>query len=181
MAEKHHITETPDTSHIKNIDVTHEQSDVQIGGIAKFIVGLLVLTIVTFIALWGLFTLLQKTATTQEQETHRSPIAMSGEERLPPEPRLQGAPGFAQNLERATPEEHASPTQSGAFVPPKDPMWEIHALREQWEYVLKNGPTDANGQKFGMPIEQAKEEVLKQMAAKKQAVSSNQKAEGRKQ
>src|SRR6185436_6374818 len=100
MAEKHHITETPDTSHIKNIDVTHEQSDVQIGGIAKFIVGLLILTIVTFVALWGLFMILQKTATTQEQETHRSPIAMSGEERLPPEPRLQGAPGFAKNLEK---------------------------------------------------------------------------------
>src|SRR5262249_59126591 len=76
--EKHkmHVTETPDTSHIKNVDVTHEQSDVQIGGIAKFIIGLSILTIVTFIAVWGMFMLFQKTATTQEQETHRSPIAM---------------------------------------------------------------------------------------------------------
>ena len=37
MAEKHHVTETPDTAHIKNIDVTHEESDVYIGGIAKFV------------------------------------------------------------------------------------------------------------------------------------------------
>jgi len=164
-----HVTETPDTSHIKNIDVTHEQSDVQIGGIAKFIVGLLILTIATHIALWGLFVLFQKTATTEEQETHRSPIAMSGEERLPPEPRLQGAPGFAQNLEKAKVEEHAKPTPAGEFVAPRDPMWEIRQLREQWDHVLEHGPTDANGQKFGMPIEQAKEEALRQLAAKKEA------------
>jgi hypothetical protein len=172
--QKTHVTETPDTSHIKNIDVTHEQSDVQIAGIAKFIVGLLILTITTHIALWGLFVLFQKTATTQERETHRSPIAMSGEERLPPEPRLQGAPGFAENLERAKPEAQEQPTQSGAFVPPKDPMWEIHALRDQWNHVLEHGPTDGNGQRFGMPIEQAKEEALKQLTEKQKAVGSRQ-------
>jgi len=31
---------------------------------------------------------------------------------------------------------------------------------------LKNGPVDENGQRYGMPIEKAKEEVLKQLAAK---------------
>jgi len=174
QSRKVHITETPDTSHIKNVDVTHEQSDVQIGGIAKFILGLSILTIVTFIALWGLFIIFQKTATTQEQETHRSPIAMTGEERLPPEPRLQSAPGFAENLKRAKPEEHVQPTPQGGFAPPKDPMWEIHALRDQWNDVLEHGPTDANGQKFGMPIEQAKQEALKQLTEK-------QAADGRKQ
>jgi hypothetical protein len=165
---KVHVTETPDTSHIKNLDVTHEQSDVQVAGIAKFIIGLSILTIVTFVALLGLFAIFQKTATTQEQETHRSPIAMSGQERLPPEPRLQGAPGFAQNLEQATPEEHAQPKQQGE-EPPKEPMWEIRQLREQWNEVLEHGPTDANGQRFGMPIEQAKEEALRQLSAKKEA------------
>jgi len=175
MAEKHHITETPDASHIKNIDVTHEQSDVQISGIAKFIIALSVLAIAVHIALWGLFLLFQKTATQSERETHRSPIAMTGEERLPPEPRLQGAPGFAQNLETTKVEEHPQPTPADGFVPPRDPMWEIRALREQWTHVLEHGPTDANGQRFGMPIEQAKEEALKQLTEKKQV------ADGRKQ
>lgn len=169
---KTHVTETPDTSHIKNIDVTHEASDVQIGGITKFIVGLLILTIVTHIALWGLFLLFQKTATQSEQETHRSPIALTGEERLPPEPRLQGAPGFAKNLEQKK-EETNEPRQISGLLPPKEPMWEIKALKDQWKYVLDNGPTDANGQKFGMPIDQAKEEVLKQMAEKKQATDGS--------
>jgi hypothetical protein len=168
--EKHkpHVTETPDTSHIKNIDVTHEASDVQVEGIVKFIIGLSILTIVTFIALLGLFMVFQKTATQGEQQTHRSPIAMSGEERLPPEPRLQGAPGFAKSLETAKKEEANGPKQISGLFPPKEPMWEIKALKDQWKYVLENGPTDANGQRFGMPIEQAKAEVLKQMATRKQ-------------
>jgi hypothetical protein len=121
-----------------------------------------------------MFTLFQKTSTEQEASSHRSPIAMSGEERLPPEPRLQGAPGFAQNLEKARVEEHGQPTPVSGFAPPRDPMWEIRALREQWNDVLEHGPTDANGQKFGMPIERAKEEALKQLTEKQKAVGNRQ-------
>jgi hypothetical protein len=166
----HHITETPDTSHIKNIDVTHETSDVQISGIAKFIVGLLVLTIATFIALWGMFVALQKFETKNEQTRHRSPIAMTGEDRLPPEPRLQSAPAFAESLEKNKQEkqtEERSQTAGQSFPRPKDPLWEIKALREQWNDVLEHGPVDQNGQRYGMPIERAKEEALKQLTEKK--------------
>jgi hypothetical protein len=175
MADKKlHITETPDTSHIKNIDVTHEMSDVQVGSIAKFVIGLLILTIATHLGLWGMFVALQKSETKKEQTQHRSPLAMTGEERLPPEPRLQSAPGFAESLEKAMPETHNQPRQLGGGEPPRDPLWEIKALHEQWNYVLQHGPTDANGQSYGMPIEQAKDEVVKQLTEK-------QSAEGRKQ
>ena len=168
--EKHktHVTETPDTSHIKNIDVTHETSDVQVGSIGKFVIALLVLTIATHIGLWGMFRLLQRSETQKEQTQHRSPLAMTGEERLPPEPRLQGAPGFAQNLDKKTPESHDQPRPSGGVQPPRDPMWEIRALNEQWKDVLEHGPVDENGQRYGMPIEQAKDEALKQLTEKKQ-------------
>ncbi len=170
MAE-HHITETPDTSHIKNIDVTHETSDVQISGIAKFIVGLLILTIATFIALGGMFVALQKFETKNEETRHRSPIAMTGEDRLPPEPRLQSAPAFAESLEKNKQEkqtEERSQTAGESFPRPKDPLWEIKVLREQWNDVLEHGPTDQNGQRYGMPIEQAKEEALKRLTTRKQ-------------
>ena len=173
--EKHrrvHITETPDTSHIKNLDVTHEKSDVDVGSIAKFVIGLLVLTIATHIALWGMFRLLQKYETDKEQVEHRSPLAPSAEERRPPEPRLQSAPGFAQSLEKAAPGQHEEgqiQTVNKGFDTPKDPLWEIKVLRKQWDHVLEHGPTDEHGQRFGMPIEQAKEEVLKQLAQKKSA------------
>ena len=176
MDEKPHITETPDTSHIKNIDVTHEVSDVYIGGIARFVVGLLILIVVSFVLMWGMFRLLQSRSV--EAEKPRSPMALTEKERLPPEPRLQGAPGFSEDLEKsaaARPETRreisAAPT---ARPTPKDPLWEIRVVRDQWDDVLKNGPVDQNGQRYGMPIEQAKQEVLKQLAGQ-------QKAEGRKQ
>jgi hypothetical protein len=169
--EKLHITETPDTSHIKNIYVSHEKSDVDVGSIAKFVVALLVLTIATHIGLWGMFRVLQKYETQQEQAQHRSPLAPTGEERLPPEPRLQVAPGFAQSLEKAAPGQHEEreiQTANKGFATPKDPLWEIRVLRKQWEHVLEHGPTDEHGQRFGMSIEQAKEEVIKQLATRKQ-------------
>ena len=173
---KPHVTETPDTSHIKNIDVTHEKSDVDVGSIAKFVIALLVLTIATHIGLWGMFRMLQKYETQQEQTQHRSPLAPTADERKPPEPRLQGAPGFAESLEKAAPGQHEErkfQTANKGFDTPKDPLWEIRVLRKQWTHVLEHGPTDEHGQRFGMPIEQAKEEVLKQL--------QKQKAEGKKQ
>jgi hypothetical protein len=174
MAHKEHITETPDTSHIKNVDVTHEVSDVYIEGIAKFVVALAALMVVSFVLMWALFSLFEKKAA----DPPRSPMALSDRERLPPEPRLQGAPGFAEELDKsaaATKETQPgmSPERKAGITPPKDPLWEIKVLREQWEDVLKHGPVDKNGQRYGMPIEQAKDEVLKQLPVRK--------AEGNKQ
>ena len=170
-----HLTETPDTSHIKNIDVTHEKSDVDVGSIAKFVVALLVLTIATHIGLWGMFRMLQRYETQAEQVQHRSPLAPAADERRPPEPRLQSAPGFAESLEKAAPGQHEErrfQTTNQGLDTPKDPLWEIRVLRKQWNHVLEHGPTDERGQRFGMPIEQAKDEVLKQL---------KQKAEGKRQ
>jgi hypothetical protein len=172
MADKQHITETPDTSYIKNIDVTHEVSDVYIGGIARFVVGLLILIVASFVLMWAMFRLLQSRSV--EAEKPRSPMALTEKERLPPEPRLQGAPGFSEDLEKraaAKPEtqrEISPVTTAKAPAPPKDPMWEIRVVRDQWNDVLKNGPVDQNGQRYGMPIEQAKQELLKQLATQQQ-------------
>lgn len=169
MANKQHITETPDTSYIKNVDVTHEVSDVYIGGIVRFVIALAVLIFVSFILVWAMFRSLQSRAI----EPPRSPMALGDKDRLPPEPRLQGAPGFAETLDKsAPPSKETKPELSheikGAAPAPKNPMWEIKVLRDQWEDVLKNGPLDQNGQRYGMPIERAKEEVSKQLPVRKQ-------------
>jgi hypothetical protein len=167
MANKEHVTETPDTSYIKNVDVTHEVSDVYVGGISKFVVALAVLMVVSFLLVWALFRSLESWSI----EPPPSPMALSEKERLPPEPRLQGAPGFAQELDKSAQAnkekkaEHAPEITSQA---PKDPMWEIRVLRQQWNDVLEHGPIDQNGQRYGMPIERAKDEVLKQLPARKQ-------------
>ena len=170
MAHKEHVTETPDTSYIKNVDVTHEVSDVYVGGIAKFVVALTILMVASFVLMWALFVSLEKTAT----DPPRSPMA---EERLPPEPRLQGAPGFAEELDKAAAAakekepETSHETKAGAPAP-KDPLWEINVLRKHWDDVLENGPADKDGKRYGMPIEKAKEEVLKQLPVREQKATT---------
>jgi hypothetical protein len=161
---KDHVTETPDVSYIKNVDVTHEASDVQVGSIAKFVIGLLVLTIFTHVALWALFLVFERREVAIEKEAPRSKMALSDKERLPPEPRLQGAPGFAEKLDKESKPAAAEHATSSTPDPgkPKDPLWEIKRLQEQWHEVLELGPVDQSGRRFGMPIEKAKEEILKQ-------------------
>lgn len=170
-----HLTETPDVSYIKNVDVTHEVSDVYISAIAKFVVGLFVLMVVSFFLMWVLFRAFESRIT----ETPASPMALTEKDRLPPEPRLQGAPGFAEQLGKKAPamkkEESNSAVATGE-ARPKDPLWEIKILREQWNDVLEHGPADQSGKRYGMPIEKAKEEILKQgLPAREQtAVGSRQ-------
>lgn len=123
--ERLHITETPDVSHIKNPDVTHEASDVSVSGVAKFVLGLTILCGVVFVLMWGMFRLLN--AQEAEKEPPAGPMAMKPEERLPPEPRLQAAPGFGVKL------------KSGETVSleKREPEAEYRVLRAQWERELK--------------------------------------------
>lgn len=155
-----HVTETPDVSYIKNVAVTHEVSDVHISAIAKFVVGLFVLMVASFFLMWILF----RSFESKIKETPASPMALTEKDRLPPEPRLQGAPGFAEELGKSaqtTKKEESSPAASNDSLP-KNPLWEIKILREHWNDVLEYGPVDQSGKRYGMPIEKAKEEILKQ-------------------
>jgi hypothetical protein len=168
-----HVTETPDVSYIKNVDVTHEVSDVYISAIAKFVIGLFLLMVASFLLMWVLFRAFES----KIEETPASPMALTQKDRLPPEPRLQGAPGFAEELEKNAPvvkEEGSSPVTNERQ--PKGPLWEIRILRDHWNDVLENGPVDQSGKRYGMPIEKAKEEILKQGLPARE-----QKAEGSRQ
>ncbi|MEO8434200.1 MAG: hypothetical protein ABI596_04850 [Pyrinomonadaceae bacterium] len=139
---KQHVTETPDVSHIKNVHVTYEHSDVSVGGILKFIIGLLVMGVAVYLLMWGMFRALD----TQENP-NPGPMALTEKERLPPEPRLQSAPGYSvegQNLELKAPEA------------------ELKVVQEKWKDVLEKGPIDEKGQRYGMPIEEAKKKIVEQ-------------------
>jgi hypothetical protein len=149
--ERLHITETPDVSHIKNPDVTHEASDVSVAGVAKFVVGLTVLGVAVFLLMWGMFRFLYAQET--EKEPPPGPMAMKPEERLPPDPRLQAAPGFGVKLE------------NGEWVPleKREPEAEYRVLREQWERQLNCKYGDHSGDIRSpacMPIDQAMEKVV---------------------
>ncbi len=143
-----HRTETPDVSHIRNVEVTHERSDVNVGAIVKFVLLLTLLTVVVYVLMWGMFRLFNAQA---QKEPAPGPMAMSEAERLPPEPRLQGAQGFGSELAKA-----AGENDSKA---PRDPEWEIRVLYQLWEDNLKNGLRDANGNVVGMSIDEAIKKV----------------------
>jgi hypothetical protein len=149
-----HVRETPDVSHIKNVDVIHEASDVNVGGIVKFVIGLAVLTVAVYLLMLLLFNLLNAKAVKSEQESPPGPLALTEKERLPPEPRLQGAKGFGEDLARTT--------VTGPSDKPKDPMWEIRELRQLWNDNLEHGLRDPSGKIVGLPIEQAMEKVVEE-------------------
>ena len=169
MAHKEHVTETPDTSYIKNIDCAHEVSDVYVEGVVKFVIALAILMVVSFVLMWALFRSFESRTVDQEP----SKMALSDKDRLPPEPRLQGAPGFAQELDKSAAagkekKSEMSHEITGGPPRPKDAMWEIKVLREQWDDVLENGPVGQKGQRYGMPIDKAMEEVSKQLPVREQ-------------
>jgi hypothetical protein len=142
-----HVTETPDVSHIKNLDVKHEASDVSVSGILKFVLGLTVLGIVVFVLMWGMFRILS----TQEEkkEPPAGPMAMTEQERRPPDPKLQAAPGFGVKLE------------NGQWVnlENREPQAEYRILREQWEQELNCRAEDV-ARKACVPIDEAMQKLL---------------------
>ena len=151
-----HVTETPDASHIRNVDVTHELSDVDIRGILTFVVGLTVLTIVVYLLMFLMFKTLNKQE--ESKEPKPAPMALSEKERLPPEPRLQAAPGFGEELEKQAGVKRSE--ESAALKQPKDRLWEFTVLQQQWNEVLEHGPKDQSGRLVGLPIEEAKKRLL---------------------
>lgn len=143
-----HMTETPDVSHVRNPDVTHEMSDVNVPGILKFVAGLVVMTAAVYLLMWLLFGFLN--AQEAGKETPPGPMAMTEQENLPPEPRLQAATGFGVKLE------------NGEWVnlEKREPQAEYRVLKEQWDRVLKEGPKDQSGNLAGLPIEEAMQRVV---------------------
>ena len=91
-----HVTEIPDVSHIKNVDCAHETSDVNVPALLKSVLALTIMTAVVYVLMLFLFKFLN--AQEAQREPPAGPMAMSEQESLPPEPRLQSAPGSESNL-----------------------------------------------------------------------------------
>ncbi|MCM3873697.1 MAG: hypothetical protein ND895_23670 [Pyrinomonadaceae bacterium] len=145
-----HKTETPDVSHVRNVNVTHELSDVNVPAILKFVAALVIMTVAVYVLMWLLFGFLNAQEVKKEGEVPPGPMAMSEKESLPPEPRLQAAKGFGVRLESG----------ESVDLENKAPEAEYHVLREQWKMVLDNGPKDQSGNPAGLPIKHAMQKVL---------------------
>jgi hypothetical protein len=77
-------------------------------------------------------------------------MALTKEERLPPEPRLQSAPGFQLKLENG----------QTVNLEKSIPQAEYRRLRQQWEENLKTGLKDQSGNVVGMPIDAAIDKIV---------------------
>lgn len=142
-----HKTETPDVSHIRNVEVTHEASDVSVLGVGTFVLVLTIATIVISIGMWVLFRYFNAQAA---KERPPGPMALSQAERLPPEPRLQAAPGFEVTLENG----------EKVDLRNKPPQSEYRVLREEWEKALHGELKDQSGNPVSIPINQAMDQIV---------------------
>jgi hypothetical protein len=145
-----HRTETPDVSHIRNVEVAHEPSDVSVRGVLTFVLVLTLATITISIGLWFLFNYFNTEKATERPRGPMSSQNLKEEERLPPEPRLQAQRGFKIKLESGVEED----------LQLKPPQAEYRVLRQQWENVLRDGLKDSSGNTVGIPIDQAIEKVV---------------------
>jgi hypothetical protein len=180
---------TPDVSHVSNPDVAHEASDVDVGGIIKFVVGLFVLFAVTLGLMWAMFKFLE--ARENSLQPKRAPMAMSAQESMPPEPRLQAAPGFGlsdgltyedrQKLKehgdlqkRGEAEAEAAPQAEDKKPFPykvdkngvinlelEEPQAEMRVLARKWRDELEHGKRDEKtGAQVSIPIEEAEKQLI---------------------
>lgn len=141
-----HRTETPDVSHIRNVEVTHETSDVNVRAVLTFVLVLTVATAVISLGLWMLF----RYFNAQEAKEKPAGRMASQRERLPPEPRLQAAPGFAVTLENG----------ERINLQNQAPQAEYRVLKDQWDRVLRGELKDQSGNSVAMPIDQAIQQVV---------------------
>ena len=141
----------------------YEQNIIGLKGVVYFAVGLFVLIVLTFGLMWALLDVLEDDAKTRQSA---NPMAMSERERLPPEPRLQIAPGFGV--------QSASGPVNLELKAPQAEYWE---LKKQWDELIKRGAQDPNsGAVSQLPIDAAKERFLQQATKARSGTEAEQSA-----
>jgi len=148
-----HVTETPDVSHIKNPDVTHEMSDVNINAVLKFVLALSVLTVVVLGLMLLLFNVFDAQSSRRDRQAPPGPMVMTEQERLPPQPRLQAAKGFGVKLENGQWVDLESDRE------PSQPQAEYRVLLQQWQRMLLTGKYSETDTTAALPIEEAMKKV----------------------
>jgi hypothetical protein len=158
------IHRTPDVAYIQNPDVSHEKSDVNVRSIIIFAGGLLVFGIIVHILMWLMFNYMEERA--RKEAPTPKPMALTQQERMPPEPRLQAAPGFGISLGKG---------KKPISLELREPQAEFNEMSKIWEGDLKGQPDPRTGQ-ASMPIEEAKQKIVSdgQLKARPQADGQQQ-------
>jgi hypothetical protein len=160
------IHETPDVSYITNPDVAHEESDVAVRPLLWFVGGLTFFTLIVCLAMLLMFKYFQ--GREESQELAASPLARQGEERLPPEPRLQLAPGWQVTSDDGRRQNLSYSADNAGHVP--QPWSEYIAVSDEWKREAEGyGWADQQAGTVRVPIEQAMRVYLERQRAKQQA------------
>ena len=144
MSSKKHTASDVD------LNIPYEQNEIQLKGILGFAIGLFLLIVVTFGLMWAFLNVLEDVS--KENAGPVNPMAQTERERLPPEPRIQGAPGFGVQSDTGWVN-----MELGA------PQAEYRELHRQWLELWEKGHKDSKtGVVTAMPIDTAKERLLSQ-------------------
>lgn len=132
-----------------DLNKPYEENEIQLKGIIGFAIGLVLLIVVTFGLMWALLNVLEDYAA---EGIVQNPVALRDRERLPPEPRLQSAPGWEID------------TANGKInLELGDPRAEYWELSRDWKQLWEMGRKDAaTGTVIALPINEAKQRVLSQ-------------------
>lgn len=155
------IHETPDVSYITNPDVAHEESDVAVRPLLWFVGGLTFFTIIVCLAMFLMFEFFRSRE--ESQELAASPLARQGAERLPPEPRLQLAPGWAVTNDEGKRQDLSYSADNQSYVP--QPWSEYELVSKEWQRELTEpGWADQQAGTVRIPVERAIDLYLERRA-----------------
>lgn len=126
----------------------YEQNVIGLSGIVYFSIGLVFLIVVAFGLMWALKSVLEDYAV-EKDRTNANPLMLKDNERLPPEPRLQAAPGF-----------WVDGPNGRVNLELQIPQAEYRTLQGIWNKELAEGQKGANGAVVTLPINDAKAKLL---------------------
>lgn len=135
----------------QDLNKAYEENEIGLKGIFSFAIGLVLLIVITFGLMWAFLNVL-KDYNKEENAKDVNPMLQSEKDRLPPEPRVQLAPGFGIESDKGR-----------VNLELLEPGAEYQEYKKQqihlWEFGRKDEKT---GMVTVMPIDQAKEKFLEQ-------------------
>ena len=148
---------------VVDLDKPYEENVIGMRGIIYFGAGLFLLIVVTFGLMWFLLEVMEDDAAATKAS--ENPLKLTKLEALPPEPRLQAAPGFGIDL----------PTGGRTNLELLAPQAEYRELLKQWEDLWLNGQKDPQtGTVISLPVKDAKARLLEQHAGANKAATGSE-------
>ena len=126
----------------------YERNIIGLRGIVYFSVGLFLLIVITFGLMWFLQDVMREQAEAEDRR-NANPMALNERERLPPEPRLQVAPGFGVDS-----------GEGRINLELRNPQAEWEVLQREYKEIWEKGQKAPDGTAVTLPIEQAKQRFL---------------------